>query len=113
MVWMGFIFFWSARPAITASTIGWQDFTIKKSAHVVEYFGLGILVYRAIRKTTGLSSTQAIILTIAGCLVYAITDEFHQSFTPGRSPRVRDIGIDTIGSVIGVVIMHLAPYNKK
>jgi VanZ family protein len=107
------IFFWSARPAITTSTIGWQDFTIKKSAHIVEYLILGLLTYRSFKKTTGLSTIQVIIFTVVGCLLYAISDEIHQSFTPGRSPMVRDVALDTIGSALGVVIMHFAPYNKN
>jgi len=35
--------------------------------------------------------------------LYGFTDEFHQSFTPGREPRIRDVIIDTIGGALGVL----------
>jgi VanZ family protein len=112
VVWMSFIFFWSARPQITTSTVAWQDFTIKKSAHVFEYFILGILVYRSLIATTNLTKKQAISAAVTWCLVYAVSDEFHQYFTPGRTPKLRDVVIDTVGGSAGVAISFFAPYNK-
>lgn len=38
-------------------------------------------------------------------IVYASSDEIHQSFTPGRSPRLFDVGIDTLGVITGIFIM--------
>ncbi len=47
-------------------------------------------------------------LFIAGILVilYAITDEWHQSFTPERHPSLMDVCIDTAGGVLGIACLH-------
>jgi hypothetical protein len=37
------------------------------------------------------------------CILYAITDEIHQSFVPGRSSRVLDVGIDALGALLGLL----------
>ena len=36
------------------------------------------------------------------CFLYAITDEFHQGITPGRTPLIQDVFIDALGAVFGV-----------
>jgi VanZ family protein len=109
LAWMGFIFFWSARPAITASAVDWQDFTVKKTAHIVEYFLLGILVFRAFKGATRMASFQALV-TIVWCGVYAISDELHQSFIPGRTATIRDVLIDLAGSSLGSFLTQA--YNR-
>ena len=41
------------------------------------------------------------------CVIYAFLDEYHQSFSYGRSPQLRDVAIDSIGIVAGVIIVRL------
>jgi VanZ family protein len=43
------------------------------------------------------------------CILYAITDEYHQSFVPGRSPRGMDVGIDALGAVLGLLPAFIRP----
>ncbi len=43
----------------------------------------------------------AVILAVLMAVLYAATDEFHQSFTPGRNPSPVDVGIDAIGAAVG------------
>ena len=45
--------------------------------------------------------------TIIVCLMYSISDEIHQGFTPGRSPQVMDVIIDTEGNLFGILIVLL------
>ena len=104
LAWAGVIFLFSSRPAVTASTIDWQDFFIKKSAHFIEYLILALLVYRAIRLTSGLLPSRTFFLTLFVCMLYAVSDEWHQSFIPGRGPHVRDILIDTFGAGVSAWI---------
>jgi VanZ family protein len=104
---MGVIFSFSSRGQVTASTVAWQDFGIKKMAHVTEYFILSLLVYRSLRKSTKMSSKSAFFWTIVFCCVYATSDEIHQSFTPERTPAVRDVLIDTFGASIGAFLSSL------
>ncbi len=109
LVWAGLIFFLSSRSAIETSAIYWQDFILKKTAHMVEYGIFAILLYRALRMA-GVEKKKAGILAIAGAIVYGSTDEFHQSFIPGREPRVRDVVFDTIGAGLAIyAIWKLLP----
>ncbi len=64
------------------------------------YFGLYLLLYRGFYITHTRRKPQSISLLIIPLfitLVYAISDEIHQSFTPGRSATLRDIGYDSLG----------------
>ena len=76
---------------------------------MVEYFILTILLYRALR-STGVESNKALIYCLIFVVFYGLSDEFHQGFTPGREPKLRDVGFDTIGSLIAnLFIWKLLP----
>lgn len=79
---------------------------IRKLAHYTEYLILGILVINLNN-----NKSKSIYLSIIICLLYAISDEFHQSFVPGRSCQILDIAIDFLGSLTGIFIYKLI--NKK
>ena len=55
------------------------------------------------------------LVSIGVGIIYAISDELHQSFIPGRSPSAIDVGIDTAGVIIGilVVLIIIAVYNTN
>ena len=101
LIWGAVIFLFSARAVTPASQIYWKDFVIKKTAHVIEYAILAVLLYRAL-KESGVGKYNAGLIAILIAVVYGATDELHQSFTPGREPRVRDVFFDTIGSVLAI-----------
>jgi VanZ family protein len=101
LVWAIVIFSFSAIPTAHVSQIHWKDFIVKKSAHMTEYFIFTILLYRALLGS-GMQKNKAFLYTFIACIVYAMTDEFHQSFTPGREPTLRDVGFDTIGSSFAI-----------
>ncbi|MDO5132505.1 MAG: VanZ family protein [Eubacteriales bacterium] len=73
-------------------------FAIRKTAHFIEYCILGLCLRRGAK--TGICSF------LAGA-AYAVTDEIHQYFVPGRSCEIRDICIDAAGVLAGVVLMGL------
>ena len=73
---------------------------IRKLAHFTEYFILGILTYNMINNYNKKSYISIII-----CILYAISDELHQLFVPGRSCQVLDIIIDSIGSILGIYLL--------
>ncbi len=84
----------------------WQMLFIKKIFHLVEYAILSILAYRSFNKNR--------VKTLIFVLVYAISDEIHQSFVPGREPRIRDVIIDLTGGYLGVwLIKYLPPEVQK
>jgi VanZ family protein len=99
VLWASVIFYFSSLPTVTASEFYLWDFLLKKTAHFVEYGILAILIYRALTNYE-IKKDRAKWLSILIAFLYAITDEYHQSFVPGRGPSVRDVVIDTIGAVI-------------
>ncbi|MGN1315003.1 MAG: VanZ family protein [Lachnospiraceae bacterium] len=79
---------------------------IRKLAHVGVYFGLAVTisfplyVYRI----------RGFFLFITGgvfCVLFAFFDEYHQSFVAGRGPSLRDVGIDSIGILLGLIAAEL------
>ena len=76
------------------------DFLVRKSAHFLEYTGLCLLLSFACAATWGRRYT-AVSLPIAS--LYAITDEVHQRFVPGRSCQAADWAIDTAGAALGLL----------
>ena len=80
---------------------------IRKCGHFSEYFIFSLLILRAIRggrNTTHLAWALAAIGIVAA---YAILDEFHQSFVPGRTPAVMDVLIDASGGAAAQAIAAL------
>jgi VanZ family protein len=85
-------------------TAGFIEFFIRKGAHLTVYLILAFLFYRAFIKTTHITTKRTILFSLAAAILYAASDEFHQSITPNRSPHWEDIGLDSVGALIGVFI---------
>ena len=79
------------------------DLIIRKLAHYTIYTIGGILIFNY-AYITNKSKKQKILYSIIFGAGYAITDEIHQYFVPGRSARIFDVGIDTLGVITGVLI---------
>ena len=75
---------------------------IRKTAHVIIYLLLGISIISFYREFTDLDY-KSVIICIVICLMLAIIDEIHQLFVAGRSGEIKDVIIDEIGSIIGVL----------
>ena len=99
IAWAIVIFSFSGKSTYAVSVVQWQDFILKKSMHVIEYAIFTMLLYRAIKKS-GMSVKKALAVAAVTAIIYGATDEFHQSFTPGREPKVRDVFFDGMGSVL-------------
>lgn len=78
-------------------------FLLRKLAHCTEYCIL-YLVFHTTLYLCGFHHTKTHTVTLVGCILFAITDEFHQAFVPGRSACISDICIDTLGAMIGYVL---------
>ena len=125
IIWMMVIFSFSAQPAKESTETsrkvikpGFSDlpkkeqirfakkieFPIRKLAHATEYTILGILMslffFSWNRKRYGLYGWLWGIL-------YAITDELHQAFVPGRSCQMTDVAIDSLGCLCGCTVIAL------
>jgi len=103
VIWALVIFLFSSLTVTPTTEIYWKDFIIKKTAHIVEYGVFAVLLYRALRGS-GVEKLNAALISILIAVVYGATDEVHQSFTPGREPKIRDVVFDTLGAVSGVFV---------
>lgn len=112
ILWAGVIFFLSSKPVAPSSAVDWQDFLIKKTAHVIEYAILYLFVYRAVKNSLSqsLSKTKIALFSLLVVVLYAVTDEYHQTFVFGRTGRLRDVLIDMGGGVPSwLIIVKLLP----
>jgi VanZ family protein len=88
-------------PWFGALRIETADLLIRKLAHLSEYFIFGIMVSYVLRKRSGLTTVNQISLAIPFGIVYAISDEWHQSFVPSRTASTMDVLLDTLGFICG------------
>lgn len=84
------------------------SFIIRKSAHFTEYFVLGLLVYNLINNCHYKSYIGILI-----CIIYALSDEIHQIFVPGRAFKIMDILIDSTGSITGLYLLKYFIQKKS
>lgn len=78
---------------------------LRKGAHLFEFLILAILV-AWVMGSYEIKGRKASVYVLFIVLLYAVSDEFHQLFVPGRTARVQDILIDFIGGIIGTVIFY-------
>lgn len=81
------------------------DYPVRKTAHATEYAVLGFLILGTVYGKSGRKKDVAVSI-ITGIL-YASSDEIHQLFVPGRSGKITDVCIDSIGVIAGVLFMLL------
>ncbi len=78
----------------------------RKTAHFMTYFMLGISLFIAFY-TYSIKRWLKYFLAATVCLVYAVSDEIHQAFVPGRGPQITDVFLDFAGSVTGILLATL------
>ena len=92
VAWAALIFTLSSVPDLGTGLGGW-DLLLRKLAHAAEYAVVGLLLLRALGR-----AVAAFWLGAA----YAVTDEIHQAFVPGRVASPVDFAIDAAGLAIGI-----------
>lgn len=126
ILWMILIFTLSAQPAeqsnglskglttFIVETIGkiapGSDFDmgrfnhlLRKNAHFFAYLVLGVLLANAFRKGR-VKGLKVYLLAFGLCVAFAVSDEVHQLFVPGRGGQIKDVLIDSAGALVGIVI---------
>ncbi len=96
-------------PAQKRSFMQQLGLTVRKCAHFTEFalLGLNLLgLLRMRRPDRPLPSLMPVAWVIA--TLYAGTDELHQMFVDQRGPAFLDVGIDSAGALMGVLVMALA-----
>lgn len=101
---MAAIFVVSGQPSIPSAPDALLDLLIKKALHALAYAILAFLWWRAVDPRGGRARRAALVLAI--CALYAVSDEWHQTFVPGRSGRATDVLIDVAGA--GAALAALA-----
>lgn len=96
LAWAGLIAYLSHVPSLQTGAPGVWDLIVRKIGHIGEYAVLTFLVWRALRAHR-ISRGRALIYSGALALVFAASDEVHQSFIPGREGALRDVAIDAVG----------------
>ena len=100
VLWMGLIFLGSSLPGAAVSADLWVNFLAYKAAHLFEYAVLAVLLAR--RNARGSISGSWALSALGLSILYAMTDEFHQTFVPGRTGVWTDVVIDGLGAVAGL-----------
>ena len=93
--WMGLIWYLSAQPDLRSGLT--PDFFLRKLAHIFEFAVLMLLVRAAWR---GSAWPGSVPIAALWSFLYALVDEWHQSFVPGRHGAVSDVVIDAVGIVL-------------
>jgi VanZ family protein len=126
VLWLGFIFLASTDmfsaphtgsiiravlhwlfPGLSTSTVNSIHFLIRKAGHFSEYGLLALLAARAFYLTPStILSRHWLLCSLCLVAVYALTDEYHQSFVPSRTPSIYDSMIDTAGGVTVLVVLY-------
>ena len=91
-------------------------FAVRKGAHFTEYLILGAVLVPAVKEwkvAPGLLMSGGAPAAWLIGTAYAVTDEFHQSFVPGRSCELRDVVIDSCGVLTGVLAALLAGWIRE
>ncbi len=97
------IFAASSTPGHDLPSFGTWDFDVKKGGHMTGYALLAAGYLHALANSRPFSR-RLLVLSVCLAGIYAITDEFHQLFTPGRTSSPIDVGIDVVGAAIGVLL---------
>jgi len=93
VAWAALIFALSAIPSL-GTGLGTWDLILRKCAHMTEYAILAFLLARAFGR-----EAPALVVGV----LYAASDEFHQSFVSGRHASPVDVAIDTVGVLLGLL----------
>lgn len=105
ITWAGIIFIISAQPKEAFERLGLSGLLVSVVGHLVTYFILMTLLVLAFRFANGVPFRQACLISFVIVAVYGLSDEYHQSFVPGRTPTVADWIVDLIGAAAAWLVL--------
>lgn len=134
VAWLVVIFSWSTSAGSAPHTNSWVDavlghlfphwyarltwpehdaihFYLRKAAHVTEYAVLGVLAARVLHHS---HLTWRLVLLSAWLFatIYAATDEAHQIYVAGRTPKATDVLLDSMGAALGIGLCALSASRR-
>lgn len=94
-------------PSVSEAGLAIVHGLVRKSGHFIEYAILALLMARALRTSTReFLRRHWFAVSLAFVAIYAMGDEFHQSFVSTRTASIYDCLIDTAGGFVALVIMR-------
>jgi VanZ family protein len=112
VIWAGVIFALSSIPSLQSSFAPFYDFVLRKLAHMSVYAVFTVLLFLALQGHLE-SKRHGLLLTALMAGLYALSDEWHQSFVAGRHGSFRDVGIDTLGIAAGFALLQLGRFPRS
>ena len=109
---MVIIFGFSSIPSEEMLEFGLLDTIIKKGGHAFGYGLLGLSYLRGLKGDSSDVYSRWFYIAWVLALLYSVTDEFHQSFVPGRHPAVADVLIDIVGAALALFLANRY-YKRK
>jgi len=102
-------------PQISFATLNAIQLGIRKLGHLTEYAILAMLLWRALRSGTRWQMKMSILFLVAALAsaIFAVSDEFHQSFVPSRTASPNDVMIDICGALIGLLSCLMFAVRKR
>lgn len=100
LIVMAAIFIFSSLPAARVPFFGSIDIFVKKGGHAIGYALLGLAYFYALPPR--LSAGYRWLLALLMAFLFALSDEYHQSFVDGRTSSLRDVAIDTAGAAVAL-----------
>ena len=85
---------------------GLIDFLVKKGGHALGYGLLALAYLRGLKGERSEIIPRQLFIAWVLATLYSATDEFHQSFVPGRHPAVTDVMIDSFGAMAGLILAN-------
>ncbi len=110
---MGVIFMWSSLSANTLRKLNPSVLSLADLAHFANFAVLAILAYRALCTFDRFARLALWSLVIVFTVLYALSDEVHQAFIPGRSPSAADLAIDTAGGIAGLILADVLRHRLR
>ena len=112
LVWASIIFGLSAMPGSVHHYYNLVYLLERKTCHIIEYFILTSLL--SFYFSLSYNQKKTLIFSIILALLYAMSDEWHQTFVFGRTGKVEDVFIDLIGILLATfLILRLKQWKKK
>jgi VanZ family protein len=95
-------------PGISEEQLVFAHFITRKAAHFTEYAILAWLAARAFATSSGQTLRRHwFLISLALVILYALSDEYHQSFVPSRTASIYDSFIDMAGGLTALLLYSL------
>ncbi len=106
LAWMGLIFFLSAQLDLPHAPGPWLDTLLKKTGHAAVYGVLAWFYLRVLRQYfgDGRALTALRLVSIGLAVAYGLSDEYHQTFVPGRNGNLFDVTVDGVGACVAMLL---------